>query len=391
MARDGNGRYVIPQSSWYPPINGVDASPDDFKNLIEDIASALTQSLSSDGQTAIQNNLNMNGYRMTNVGAPQTNGDAISRAFLSKGNDVPRSTNLILPSQGSFFNVTGTGTIEAISASFAGRQVWLRFGSGVTLIDSDNLYLIGGKNWETNDGDMGLFIELEPGVWACSSKNRMGTAAELDVGTKPNQIPTNSHISSQTTGMVSYFAGESAPDGWLVADGSAVSRDEYSDLFNYIGTKYGAGDGSTTFNLPDAESIYLRGSGSGLPVGTRQDDQIKSHNHSGSTGAAGNHNHTRGSMNISGSFATRDFYEGSDTITNYSGPFYKGSKTGSGVKNFGSNNWDSARRVTQFDASRNWTGSTSNSGNHVHSVSIGSTGGSETRPKTLVLLPCIKY
>jgi len=181
MARDGNGRYVIPQSSWYPPINGVDASPDDFKNLIEDIASALTQSLSSDGQTAIRNNLNMNGYRMTNVGAPQANGDAISRAFLSKGNDVPRSTNLILPSQGSFFNVTGTGTIEAISASFTGRQVWLRFGSGVTLIDSDNLYLIGGKNWETNDGDMGLFIELEPGVWACASVNRFGSAAYVDI------------------------------------------------------------------------------------------------------------------------------------------------------------------------------------------------------------------
>jgi hypothetical protein len=53
------------------------------------------------------------------------------------------------------------------------------------------------------------------------------------------------------TGMIMQFAGDVAPDGWLFCDGSAVSRTTYSNLFSVIGTKYGSGDGTTTFNLPD--------------------------------------------------------------------------------------------------------------------------------------------
>lgn len=60
-------------------------------------------------------------------------------------------------------------------------------------------------------------------------------------------------------GMVQAYAGSSAPTGWLLCAGSAVSRTTYAALFAVIGTTYGAGDGSTTFNLPD-----LRGR---VPVG----------------------------------------------------------------------------------------------------------------------------
>lgn len=52
---------------------------------------------------------------------------------------------------------------------------------------------------------------------------------------------------SEPAGIVLPFAGSVAPDGWLLCDGSAVSRSEYADLFTAIGTTYGAGDGSTTF------------------------------------------------------------------------------------------------------------------------------------------------
>ena len=53
------------------------------------------------------------------------------------------------------------------------------------------------------------------------------------------------------SGMISPFAGSTAPSGWLLSDGAAVSRTTYADLFTAIGTAYGVGDGSTTFNLPD--------------------------------------------------------------------------------------------------------------------------------------------
>jgi len=56
---------------------------------------------------------------------------------------------------------------------------------------------------------------------------------------------------SSPVGTVVDFAGSSAPTGWLLCDGSAVSRTTYANLFSVIGTTYGAGDGSTTFNLPD--------------------------------------------------------------------------------------------------------------------------------------------
>lgn len=52
-------------------------------------------------------------------------------------------------------------------------------------------------------------------------------------------------------GIVVPYAGSTAPGGYLMADGSAVSRTTYADLFTAIGTTYGAGDGSTTFNLPN--------------------------------------------------------------------------------------------------------------------------------------------
>lgn len=63
-----------------------------------------------------------------------------------------------------------------------------------------------------------------------------------------------------------YF-GASAPDGWLFRDGSAVSRTTYSALFTAIGTTYGAGNGTTTFNLPDDRHRVTVGAGAGARDG----------------------------------------------------------------------------------------------------------------------------
>ena len=60
-------------------------------------------------------------------------------------------------------------------------------------------------------------------------------------------------------GAVFYFAMRTPPAGYLVADGSAISRDQYKDLFAAIGTTFGAGNGKTTFNLPDLRGEFIRG------------------------------------------------------------------------------------------------------------------------------------
>lgn len=60
-------------------------------------------------------------------------------------------------------------------------------------------------------------------------------------------------------GLVSHFARNTAPTGWLKANGAAVSRIAYADLFAAIGTTFGAGDGFNTFNLPDLRAEFIRG------------------------------------------------------------------------------------------------------------------------------------
>ena len=63
-------------------------------------------------------------------------------------------------------------------------------------------------------------------------------------------------------GSVFWLAAQTAPEGYLICDGSAVSRTEYADLFAAIGTTFGTGDGSTTFALPNLQAAFIRGAGS---------------------------------------------------------------------------------------------------------------------------------
>lgn len=116
--------------------------------------------------------------------------------------------------------------------------------------------------------------------------------------------------SSTLVGMIAPFAHSSTPTGFLACNGAAVSRSTYSALFSAIGTTWGGGDGSSTFNVPDLRGAVLRGTGTagvdsdytGPNVGAYQNDENASHDHSagaststsvsGSTNTAGNHNHT---------------------------------------------------------------------------------------------------
>lgn len=91
-------------------------------------------------------------------------------------------------------------------------------------------------------------------------------------------------------GAIMSYGGATAPSGWLLCQGQAISRVTYADLFDAIGTTFGSGDGSTTFNLPDLREATTKGVGlsgkssnhydaDGVALGEFVEDRIQSHTH----------------------------------------------------------------------------------------------------------------
>lgn len=99
-------------------------------------------------------------------------------------------------------------------------------------------------------------------------------------------------IAGYLPGEIKMYGGSSAPSLWLLCNGSAVSRSTYSDLFAVVGTSFGAGDGSTTFNLPDFSDRVPMGGGSlgaqgGANSVTLTEANLAAHTHTGPS-----HTHT---------------------------------------------------------------------------------------------------
>ena len=111
-----------------------------------------------------------------------------------------------------------------------------------------------------------------------------GTAVDADkLGGKPaSNYALASDVSALLpSGVILPFAGGAIPAGFLLCDGAALSRTSYATLFAAIGTTYGRGNGSTTFNLPDLRGEFVRGADngrgidSGRALGSAQGDAIR--------------------------------------------------------------------------------------------------------------------
>ena len=155
--------------------------------------------------------------------------------------------------------------------------------------------------------------------------------------------------SSVPTGAICYFATTAVPTGWLLCNGSNVSRTTYKALFAAIGTKFGTGNGSSTFTLPNLDERFIEGTTTTSDVGKKLE---------------------AGLPNITGKVA--DFNNRSIGI-NPSGAFYQ-----SGTVSGAPGEWGGSgtRYSIEMDASQS-------------SAFYGQ--GQTVQPATLLGLPCIKF
>ena len=107
----------------------------------------------------------------------------------------------------------------------------------------------------------GRVVLYDNNLYKCIQANgASSTVAAPTDSTYWSQIPTYADLSDlMPTGVVLPFGGSTIPNGWLLANGAAVSRSGKARLFSVYGTTFGAGDGSTTFNLPDLRDRYIIG------------------------------------------------------------------------------------------------------------------------------------
>ena len=135
-------------------------------------------------------------------------------------------------------------------------------GGTVTIVDSSSVDADHGM-LEGQIADINDKLTKLPGVNLPGNQDTSGNADTATKLKKPCKIDHVYFDGSQDirivpAGAISYFIMTTPPDGWLVADGSPIPRDQYQELFAVIGTYYGAGDGRTTFNIPDLRGEFIR-------------------------------------------------------------------------------------------------------------------------------------
>jgi microcystin-dependent protein len=226
-----------------------------------------------------------------NDGMRQVQAD-IRTEVASKGADIASAETVDLgAATGDFVDITGTTMIASFGTVSAGIRRTVRFRGALTLTHhATSLILPGRANITTADGDIARFRSLGAGSWVCEGYSRAdgSPVAEIATADIADEAVTIGKLSAEArvpAGAIMPFAMSTAPAGWLQCDGSAVSRTTYADLFTAIGTTFGDGDESTTFNLPDLRGEFIRGWAddrsvdTGRTFGSSQLDAFQGHFH----------------------------------------------------------------------------------------------------------------
>lgn len=262
-----------------------------------------------------------------------------------------------------------------------------------------NLFGAGKHGFQAGDPEAGLLATFLTPEWCNGVQeeimNVIRDAGITQSGSDFSQLlqALNILFAGRTPGEVRAFARTDAPAGWLKCNGAAVSRATYAGLFAVIGTTFGNGNGTTTFNLPDLRGEFIRGLDDGRGVdagrdlGTAQAQQLLQHTHGvtdpGHTHVATvtdpGHIHTATVTDPGHTHTFRDAAGGTTPPVNANASTATGSVSDTGSSTTGItvavNNHDSNVTVANASSDAN--------------VSINNTGGAESRPRNVALLYCI--
>jgi len=306
-----------------------------------------------------------------NLGLLPVAGGTMTGQFLSDDGSGASSPAL------SFDGDTDTG----IYRSAANTMGFSTAGTQRVGISNDGLDMLNALPIRFQDSSGAPFVSLK-------SPSSLSGNVEL---TLPSSVTNGAFLQTDGSGNLSFqivagvptsavfcVAVATVPTGYLECNGNAVSRTTYAALFAIIGTNYGTGDGSSTFNLPDLRGEFIRGfdngkgTDSGRSIASSQSAQNASHNHS---------------ISLSGTTSTASL---TGSITKISETFNSGGGTASGVftKTGGVNAANTPSRVDTSPAA-----GVDLNASHDHTFSASGTSGSqgsEARPRNIAMMYIIK-
>ena len=293
--------------------------------------------------------------------------DANAAAALSTLGAAPAASPALTGTPTAPTATSGTSTTQLATTAFVVAEMANSRPYEVTAssIKMDGAQSVGSLNTVAR-GDHVHPTDTSRAPLASPALTGTPTAPTASTGTRSTQLATTAFVGAESqiaapVGSVYTFAGATVPTGWLKCNGALLSRTTYASLFAVIGTTYGAGDGSTTFALPDLRGEFVRGADDGRGVdagrvlGSAQAGQNASHTHTASTSPAGGHSHVFEHL---ARMADQDRGIGNASL------------------------WSIDSTVTQ---------TTSAVGDHIHAVTVNADGGNESRPRNVAMHYIIKY
>lgn len=307
MARDGSGNYNRAVAS---PSAGQVISSSNYNTEMNDLGAALTASIAKDGQTTPSANLPMGGYKHTGVSTASggVRSEYVSSAVEQDGGThwcgtaggtadaltltpTPAITSytagLVFRFKAGAAPNTGAATVAvsglsakaiqkagaALAANDIAADKWYEvlYDGAAFQLQAYTINVTGVTSVATGTGLTGGpitttgTVDLDFTNLTAASPATGDYVAGVDISDGNNEkkflVSDILALASAAvpSGTVMDYAGSTEPSGWLFCYGQAISRATYAALFAIVGTTYGVGDGSTTFNLPDLRGRVAAG------------------------------------------------------------------------------------------------------------------------------------